>query len=180
MKKLLGILLIILLSPQMVKAQISFDPGEGCLNVVDFSVGKGFGEESGGNIISAHYMHERLISEQFSAGVGVEYAHLNSYRFSAIPLFFSTHYFLMDQRFSPFVNLRVGIYWPLRADYIKSGASLYVAPYAGIKVHITPHIGMLASVGYDGYLLKANSSYQTRMASNLCVSIGVCFQKPGW
>ena len=40
MKKLWGILLVILLSPQIVKAQISFDPGEGCLNVVDFTAGK--------------------------------------------------------------------------------------------------------------------------------------------
>lgn len=183
MKNLLGILLVMLLSPQMAKAQISFDPGEGCLNVVDFSAGKGFGE-SGGSIISAYYLHERLINEQFSAGVGVGYAHLNSYKFSAVPLFFSTHYFFLDQRFSPFVNLRAGIYWPLRADNIQPGARLYLAPYAGLKVHITPYIGMLASVGYDGYLVKAHdsvkNSYQTKMASNLCVSVGVCFQIPGW
>ena len=38
MKKLWSILLVIFLSPQIVKAQISFDPGEGCLNVVDFLV----------------------------------------------------------------------------------------------------------------------------------------------
>ena len=36
MKRLFVILLAFVLSQQIVKAQISFDPGEGCLNVVDF------------------------------------------------------------------------------------------------------------------------------------------------
>lgn len=85
MKNLWIILLIILLSPQMVKAQISFDPGEGCLNIVDFSARKGLGD-SGSNSISAHYVHERLINEQFNVGLGVGYAHLNKYQFSAYTL----------------------------------------------------------------------------------------------
>ena len=64
------------------------------------------------------------------------------------------------------------------------GVSLYVAPSAGLKVHITSHIGILASVGYEGYLVKAldsvKNAYQTKMASGLGISIGVCFQIPGW
>ena len=90
----------------------------------------------------------------------------------------------MDQRFSPFVNLRAGVYWPIGAESIQPGVSLYVAPSAGLKVHITSHIGILASVGYDGYLLKAfdavKNDYQTKMESGLGISIGVCFQIPGW
>ena len=183
MKILWSILLLILLSPQIVKAQISFDPGEGCLNVVDFTAGKGFGE-SGSNSIAAQYVHERFINGQFSVGLGVGCSYLNTYQFSVIPLFFSTHYFFLDQRFSPFVNLRAGIYWPLGPENKQPGVSLYVAPSAGLKVHITPHIGVLASVGYDGYLVKAlevvKNEYQSMMASSWGISIGLCFQIPGW
>ena len=168
-----------MLSPQIVKAQISFDPGEGCLNVVDFTAEKGFGE-SGSNSIAAQFVHERFINEQFSAGLGVGYSYLNNYQFSAIPLFFSTHYFFLDQRFSPFVNLRVGIYWPFGSENKQPG----VRPSAGLKVHITPHIGVLASVGYNGYLVKTlyavKNEYQSKMASGWGVSIGVCFQIPRW
>ena len=167
----------------MVKAQISFDPGEGCLNIVDFSARKGLGD-SGSNSISAHYVHERFINEQFSVGLGVGYAHLNKYQFSAIPLFFSTHYFFLDKRFSPFVNLRAGIYWPFEPENKQPGVNLYVAPSAGLKVHITPHIGILASVDYDGYLVKilepVKNVYHSKMSSGVGISIGVCFQIPGW
>ena len=170
MRRLFVILFALVLSPQIVKAQISYDPGEGCLNVVDFSVGNGFGE-SGSNSVAAQY-------------VGVGYSYLNRYHFSAIPLFFSTHYFFLDQRFSPFVNLRAGIYWPFGLENKQPGVSLYVAPSVGLKVHITPHIGVLASVGYDGYLVKAldaiKNEYQSKIASGWGISIGMCFQIPGW
>ena len=182
MKKLWSIFLVILLSPQIVKAQISFDPGEGCLNVVDFTAGKGFGG-SGSNSIAAQYVHEGFINEQFSIGGGVGYSYLNSYHSSAIPLFFSTHYFFLDQRFTPFVNLRAGVYFGAE-ESIQPDVSLYVAPSVGVKVHITPRIGILASVGYDGYLVKAldpvKNNYQTKMASGLGISVGLCFQIPGW
>lgn len=183
MRRLFIILSTLVLSSPFLKAQISFDSGEGCLNVVDITAEISLGESSS-NGISAHFMHERFINEQFSIGLGVGYANLNSHKFSAIPLFFSTHYFFLDKRFSPFVNLRAGIYWPFGPDNKQPGVSLYVAPSAGLKVHITPHIGILASVGYDGYLVKALDSikneYQTQMASGLGISIGVCFQIPGW
>ena len=172
-----------MLSPQIVKAQISYDPGEGCLNVVDFSVGNGFGE-SGSNSVAAQYVHERFINEQFSVGAGVGYSYLNRYHFSAIPLFFSTHYFFLDQRFTPFVNLRAGVYWPIGAESIQPGVSLYVASSAGLKVHITPHISILASVGYDGYLVKTLDSvkndYQPRLRQVWTLVYGMCFQIPGW
>lgn len=183
MRRLYVILLAVFLYPQLVQAQVSFDPGEGCLNVVDISVGKGLGE-NGGNVFSAYYLHERFINEQFSVGGGAGCSYLRSYEFSAIPLFYSTHYFFLDQRFSPFVNLRAGVYFPIGAQGKQPGISLYVAPSAGVKVHLTPRIGILASFGYDGYLVKSLDSvkneYQSRMASSMGVSIGVCFQIPGW
>ena len=183
MRRLYIILLIVLLLPQMVLAQVSFDSGEGCLNVIDFTAGKGLGK-NGGNVFSAYYLHERFINEQFSIGAGAGYSYLSSYEFSAIPLFFSTHYFFLDQRFSPFVNLRAGVYLPIGSKDKQSGVSLYVAPSAGLKMHLTPRIGILASVGYDGYLVKTldptKNDYQTKMASGLGISIGVCFQIPGW
>ena len=167
----------------MVLAQVSFDSCEGCLNVVDISAGKGLDDNSG-NVFSAYYLHERFVNEQFSVGAGAGYSYLSSYEFSAIPLFFSTHYFFLDQRFSPFVNLRAGVYLPIGSKSKQPGVSLYVAPSAGLKVHLTPRIGILASVGYDGYLVKSldpvQSDYQTKMASGLDISIGVCFQIPGW
>ena len=183
MNRIYAILLILLLSPQMVRAQISFDPGEGCLNVVDITAGKGVGTY-GSNVLSSHYLHERFINEQLSVGAGAGYSHLGSYGFSAVPLYFSTHYFFLDQRFSPFVNLRAGVYWPVGAKSSQPGVSLYMAAGAGVKVHITPHIGILASAGYDGYLVKAfdpvKNDYLNKMASALGIRIGVCFQIPGW
>jgi len=183
MRRLFVMLMVFVLSQEIVKAQISFDPGEGCLNVADVTAAKGFGE-SENSVISAHYLHERFINEQVSVGLGVGYSYFSSYQFSAIPLFFSSHYFFLDQRFSPFVNLRSGIYWPFGPENKQPGISLYVAPSAGFKVHITPHIGILASVGYDGYLVRAHDSvkndYQTKMASGVGISIGLCFQIPGW
>ncbi|MBR3744329.1 MAG: hypothetical protein IKN31_04380 [Bacteroidales bacterium] len=183
MSRLFVILLAFVLSQQIVKAQVSFDPVEGCLNVVDFTAGKGFGE-SGSNIISARYLHERFINERFCVGLGVGYSYLNRCQFSAIPLFFSTHYFLLDKRFSPFVNIKAGLYWPVGINSNQSGVNLYLAPSAGVKLHITPRIGILASLGYDAYLQKTlisvKNGYQTRVVSNLDIGLGVCFQIPGW
>ena len=88
-------------------AQTAFDPKEGCLNVVDFTYGKGFGEY-GDRCISANYMHEKFINEQFSIGGGIGYSHHRDYKFSAIPVYLSTHYFFLNKCFSPFANLRVG------------------------------------------------------------------------
>lgn len=171
------ILLAFLLLPQTAKAQISFDPGEGCLNVADFAVGKGL-DDGHGSVFSVQYLHERFISEQFCLGAGVGYSYLGGYEFSALPLFFSAHYFFLDQRFSPFVNLRTGMYLPLGPKGKLSGINLYVAPSAGLKVHLAPHFGILASVDYNGYLVKGSDSL--KMATALGVSLGLCFQIPGW
>ena len=183
MRRLFVILLAFVLSQQIVNAQVSFDPSEGCLNVVDVTAGKGFGK-SGSDIISAQYLHERFINERLSVGLGGGYSYLNSYQFSAVPLFFSTHYFFLDKRFSPFVNIRAGLYWPVGANSNQSGVNLYFAPSTGVKLHITPRIGILASLSYNAYLLKTLNSvkteYQTRMVSSLGFSMGVCFQIPGW
>ena len=89
------------------QGQATYDTGEGCLNVVDFTYGKGIGEY-GDRCISANYMHERFISEQFSIGGGIGYSHHKDYNFSAIPVYLSSHYFFLDKRFSPYANLRVG------------------------------------------------------------------------
>jgi hypothetical protein len=53
-------------------------------------------------------LHEVFINERFAIGGGIGYSHHKKYRFSAIPVFLSTHYFFLDKRFSPFVNLRFG------------------------------------------------------------------------
>ena len=51
------------------QAQTSFDPDEGCLNVIDISYAKGVGEYGDGGI-SANYLHEKFINERFSIGPG--------------------------------------------------------------------------------------------------------------
>ena len=89
------------------KAQTSFDPEEGCLNVVDVSYSQGIGEYGDGGI-AANYLHEKFSNDRFSIGVGIGYSYHQKYKFSAIPIYVSTHYFFLDRKFSPFVNLRVG------------------------------------------------------------------------
>ena len=174
MRVLRAILIALLLFPQVLRAQFSFDPGEGCLNV-----------------------HERFINEQFSVGAGAGYSYHQQYQFSALPVYFSTHYFFADSRFSPFVNIKAGIYWMLGPKNIDTfqkysisgkqpGFSLYVSPGAGVKVHLTSHIGLMASVSYDGYLVNAfdsaknNFNFHTSMVPNLGINFGMCFQIPGW
>ena len=183
MRRLHVILLALLLLPQLGNAQVSFDPDEGCLNVLDITATKGLGK-NGSNGFSSYYLHERFINEQFSVGLGAGYSYIGKYDFSAIPVFFSSHYFFMDQRVSPFVNLRAGIYWPVGAGSIKPGASLYVAPGAGLKVHLSSYIGILASVSYEGYRVReldsVKSSPASGMASSISAGIGLCFQIPGW
>ena len=89
------------------RAQTSFDTGDGCLNVIDISYAQGIGEYGDGGL-SANYLHEKFINERFSIGAGIGYSQHKNYKFSAIPIYLSTHYFFLDRKFSPFVNLRVG------------------------------------------------------------------------
>ena len=176
------------------KAQTSFDPEEGCLNVVEVSYAQGIGEYGDGGI-SANYLHEKFINERFSIGAGIGYNHHEKYKFSAIPVFLSTHYFFLDKQFSPFVNLCVGGFALFNAKNVgtnekyslskeKQGFSLFMSPSVGVKVHITPSLGIMASISDEVYLVKAfdtqRNDYKSKMIHGLGISIGLYFQIKGW
>ena len=163
-------------------AQTSFDPEEGCLNVVEVSYAKGVGEYGDGGL-SANYLHEKFINERFSIGPGIGYSHHNNYNFSAIPVFLSTHYFFLDKRFSPFVNLRVGIFALFNTKNVgtnekysiskeKQGLSLFMSPSIGVKMHITPNIGIMASICDDAYLVDAFDTNKNDYKSKLIHDLG--------
>lgn len=175
-------------------AQTSFDTREGCLNVVDVSSAQGVGEYGDGGV-SANYMHERFLNERFSIGAGIGYSHHKSYSFSAIPVFLSTHYFFLDKRFSPFVNLRVGVFALFNAKNVgtnekysiskeKQGFSLFMSPSLGVKMHLTPNIGVMASISDEAYLANAfdtnKNNYGNKLINSLGFNLGVCFQIKGW
>ena len=144
------LLLALLSATAFARAQASFDSEGGCLNVVDFSHGQKLGEY-GDKCISASYLHEVFINERFAIGGGIGYSHHKKYRFSAIPVFLSTHYFFLDKRFSPFVNLRFGGFGLFGEKNVdtkekyslsskKPDFNLFVSPGIGVKMHITPSI----------------------------------------
>ena len=193
-RKHLILLFVLLLFAQSMKAQTTFDSGEGCLNVIDGSFGQKLGEY-GDKCFSVNYLHEKFINDQFSIGVGVGYSHHDKYDFSAVPLFLSTHYFFLDKRFSPFVNLRAGTFFKFGAERVdtnekysisgkKQNFNLYVSPSFGLKAHIMPNIGIMASISDEAYLLKAfdtpKNDYKTKLVHSLGINIGVCFQISGW
>jgi len=139
--------------------------------------------------------HEKFINEQFSIGAGIGYSHHNDYDFSAIPVFLSTHYFFLDKRFSPFVNLRVGIFALFNTKNVgtnekysiskeKQGLSLFMSPSIGVKMHITPNIGIMASICDDAYLVDAfdtnKNDYRNKLINSLGINISVFFQIKGW
>ena len=176
------------------QAQTSFDPDEGCLNVIDISYAQGIGEY-GDEGVSANYLHEKFINERLSIGAGIGYNHHEKYKFSAIPIYLSTHYFFLDRKFSPFVNLRVGGFAMFNAKKVgtnekyslskdKQSFSLFVSPSVGVKMHITPNIGIMASISDEAYLLNAfdtnKNDYKNKLIHNLGISVGVCFQIKGW
>ena len=176
------------------QAQSSFDVEEGCLNVIDVTLAQGVGEY-GDKCISANYLHEKFINERFSIGPGMGYSHHNKYNFSAIPVFLSTHYFFLDKRFSPFVNLRVGLFALFNAKNVgtnekysiskeKQGLSLFMSPSVGVKMHITPNIGIMASICDDAYLVDAfdtnKNDYRNKLINSLGINISVFFQIKGW
>jgi hypothetical protein len=176
------------------QAQSSFDVEEGCLNVIDVTLAQGVGEY-GDKCISANYLHEKFINERFSIGPGIGYSHHNNYNFSAIPVFLSTHYFFLDKRFSPFVNLRVGLFALFNAKNVgssekyslskeKQGFSLFMSPSIGVKMHITPNIGIMASISDEAYLVNAfdtnRNDYKSRLIHSMGINVGVCFQIKGW
>lgn len=188
------LLLALLSATAFARAQASFDSERGCLNVVDFSHGQKLGEY-GDKCISASYLHEVFINERFAIGGGIGYSHHEKYMFSAIPVFLSTHYFFLDKRFSPFANLRVGGYGMFGKKDVdtkqkfsisskKPDFNLFISPGIGVKMHITPDIGILASINDDAYLLNAfdtnKNDYKNKLVHDLGVSIGVHFQIKGW
>ena len=176
------------------QAQTSFDPDEGCLNVIDISYAQGIGEY-GDEGVSANYLHEKFINECLSIGAGIGYSQHKNYKFSAIPIYLSTHYFFLDRKFSPFVNLRVGGFAMFNAKKVgtkekyslskdKQSFSLLVSPSVGVKMHITPNIGIMASISDEAYLLNAfdtnKNDYKNKLIHDLGISVGVCFQIKGW
>ncbi|MBR2151346.1 MAG: hypothetical protein IJ902_08215 [Prevotella sp.] len=176
------------------QGQSSFDVEEGCLNVIDVTLAQGVGEY-GDKCISANYLHEKFINERFSIGPGIGYSHHNNYNFSAIPVFLSTHYFFLDKRFSPFVNLRVGLFALFNAKNVgsnekyslskeKQGFSLFMSPSIGVKMHITPNIGIMASISDEAYLVNAfdtnRNDYKSRLIHSMGINVGVCFHIKGW
>ena len=176
-------------------AQTSFDPEGGCLNVVDVCVAKGLGQYGDGGI-SANYLHEKFINERLSIGPGAGYSYHQKYKFSAILIYLSTHYFFLDKRFSPFVNLRLGGYAMFNAKNVganekyslskeKQSFSLYFSPSVGLKIHVTPSIGIMASVSDEAYLVNnafdtQSNGYKSKLVHGLGISIGACFQINGW
>ena len=176
------------------QAQTSFDLGEGCLNVIDVTLAQGLGNY-GDEGVSANYLHEKFNNERFSIGAGIGYNHHEKYKFSAIPVYLSTHYFFIDRRFSPFVNLRVGGFALFNAKNVgtnekysiskeKQGFSLFMSPSVGIKMHITPNVGIMASISDEAYLAKAfdvnKNDYKSRLIHSMGINVGVCFQIKGW
>ena len=188
-------LLAMLMVAVSSNAQTSFDPEGGCLNVVDVCVAKGLGQYGDGGI-SANYLHEKFINERFSIGPGAGYSYHQKYKFSAILIYLSTHYFFLDKRFSPFVNLRLGGYAMFNMKNVganekyslskeKQSFSLYFSPSVGLKIHVTPSIGIMASVSDEAYLVNnvydiRSNSYKSKLVHGLGISIGACFQINGW
>ena len=176
------------------QGQSSFDVEEGCLNVIDVTLAQGVGEY-GDKCISANYLHEKFINERFSIGPGIGYSHHSNYNFSAIPVFLSTHYFFLDKRFSPFVNLRVGGIALFNAKNVGTnekysiseemeGFSLFMSPSVGVKMHITPSIGIMVSICDDAYLVDAfdtnKNDYRNKLINSLGINVGIFFQIKGW
>ena len=176
------------------QAQSTFDTGDGCLNVIDVSYAQGIGEYGDGGI-SANYLHEKFINERLSIGAGIGYNHHEKYKFSAIPIYFSTHYFFLDRKFSPFVNLRVGGFAMFNAKKVgtnekyslskdKQSFSLFVSPSVGVKMNITPNIGIMASINDEAYLVNAfdtsRNDYRSKLIHSWGISVGICFQIKGW
>ena len=188
------IIILLALVAMAGQAQSTFDTGDGCLNVIDVSYAQGIGEY-GDEGVSANYLHEKFINERLSIGAGIGYNHHEKYKFSEIPIYFSTHYFFLDRKFSPFVNLRVGGFAMFNAKKVgtnekyslskdKQSFSLFVSPSVGVKMHITPNIGIMASINDEAYLVNAfdtsRNDYRSKLIHSWGISVGICFQIKGW
>lgn len=178
------------------KAQNTFDANGGCLNVVDFTVGQPMGSY-GDRSYSMTYQHEVFVNEKFTIGAGIGYSYHDKFKYSAIPFFISSHYFFIDKRFSPYVNLKIGTYgmfgtknvgafekYSLADKDHDQTFNFYFSPGAGIKAHITPNVGVIASVTDEAYLIKGfdvnHKDYRSKLSHSLGLNIGICFQIKGW
>lgn len=190
-KILLGLFIVVTLQ---ATAQNTFDSGDGCLNVVSVTSGPGIGEY-GDKCLSANYMHEKFISEQFTIGAGLGYSYHDRYQLSSIPVYLSARYFFMDQSFSPFVHMRVGGFGIIKRKNIDSqepfsvshhhpNFNLFVSPSIGVKLNLASRFGVMASVSNDFYLLNAydtkKGDYRHKLVGNWGINIGAFFQIPGW
>ena len=186
----------LLVMPLLSMAQNAFDANGGCLNVVDFTVGQPMGSY-GDWCYSVTYQHEVFVNERFTIGAGVGYNYHDKFKYSAIPLFISSHYFFVDKRFSPFVNLKMGAYGMFGKKYVGTfekysladkdhdqAFNLYFSSGVGIKVHLTSNIGVIASVTDEAYLVKtfdvSRKDYRSKLSHSLGLNIGICFQIKGW
>ena len=66
----------------------------------------------------------------------------------------------------------------------KQGFSLFMSPSVGMKMHITPNIGIMASISDEAYLVNAfdtnRNDYKSRLIHSMGINVGVCFQIKGW
>ena len=64
------------------------------------------------------------------------------------------------------------------------GFSLFMSPSVGVKMHITPSIGIMASICDDAYLVDAfdtnKNDYRNKLINSLGINIGIFFQIKGW
>ena len=171
----------LLVMPLLSKAQNTFDTNGGCLNVVDFTLGLPMGS-------SVRADGQKSFPSPISR---------MEPQYSAIPFFISSHYFFVDRRFSPFVNLKIGAYgmfgkknvgtfekYSLADKDHDQAFNFYFSPGIGIKAHITPNVGVIASVTDEAYLIKAfdvsHKDYRSKLSHSLGLNIGICFQIKGW
>ena len=66
----------------------------------------------------------------------------------------------------------------------KQSFSLFISPSIGVKMHITPNIGIMASISDEAYLINAfdtnKNDYNSKLIHDLGINVGVCFQIKGW
>lgn len=79
------VLIALLASPAVVQAQMTFNPDNGCLNVIDVAAGLGLGDY-GDRSIAVNYMHEKFLNEHLAVGVGVGYNHQNALVWGILPI----------------------------------------------------------------------------------------------
>ena len=187
---------LLLQMPFLSKAQNTFEANGGCLNVVDFTIGQPMGGY-GDRCYSVTYQHEVFVNERFTIGAGIGYSYHDKFKYSAIPFFISSHYFFVDKRFSPFVNLKMGAYgmfgkknvgtfekYSLADKEHDQAFNLYFSPCIGVKAHIAPNVGVIASVSDEAYLVKGfdvcHKEYRSKLSHSIGLNIGICFQIKGW